>query len=113
MMGAKKMLIRKKIPQKTAVMPVREPVSTPAALSMYEVTGLRPKKEPAMVAQASAAKARRDRGKSPLSSAMPMAITRARRVPLVSRKSTEVHAQVLNKTTSYKIYPKIIVSGDA
>mmetsp|Transcript_3761 Transcript_3761/g.7476 ORF Transcript_3761/g.7476 Transcript_3761/m.7476 type:complete len:211 (-) Transcript_3761:974-1606(-) len=104
--GAKKILSKKKIPQNTAVMPVREPVSTPAALSMYEVTGLRPKKEPAMVAQASAAKARRDRGKSPFSSAIPMAITKARRVPLVSRKSTY---RKVNSATPAS--PSLLVNG--
>ena len=44
-MGAKKMESIKKIPQKTAVMPVRAPASTPAALSIYKVTGESPKNE--------------------------------------------------------------------
>ena len=66
--GAKKMLKKKKNAQITAVSPVLEPASTPAALSMYEVTGLRPKQEPIMVAMASAENAQRLLGKSPFSS---------------------------------------------
>ena len=68
-------------------MPVRPPASTPAALSIYEVMGLRPKIEPIIVAMASTAKAWRLFGKSPFSSEMPRGDTTASIVPVVSRKS--------------------------
>lgn len=82
MMGAKKIDKKKKIPQNMAVKPVREPASTPAPLSMKDVTGERPKIEPNIVEIASTAKACLLAGKSPVSSSTkPIAETRASRVP--------------------------------
>ena len=81
MMGAKKILKKKKKPQRQAVKPVRAPASTPAPLSMYEVTGDNPKKLPKIVANASLANAMRDFGKSPVSSTYPSELARANSVP--------------------------------
>ncbi len=81
MIGAKNIEKKKKNPQITAVRPVREPASTPAALSTKDVTGQRPKIEPNNVARASAANAWRERGKSPSSSTNPMLVARPSKVP--------------------------------
>ena len=51
--GAKKIDRKKNSATKTDVRPVRLPTSIPAALSMYEVMGERPKSDPTMVARAS------------------------------------------------------------
>eukprot|EP00977_Amphora_coffeiformis_P012481 scaffold3077_cov162-Amphora_coffeaeformis.AAC.40 len=79
--GAKKMDKKKKKATKMAVRPVRAPASTPAPLSMYEVTGDVPKMAPNIVARASEAYASRALGKSPFSSTNPIADTIPRRVP--------------------------------
>jgi hypothetical protein len=93
MIGAKKIEIKKKKPQKTAVMPVFAPASTPAPLSMKDVTGLSPKSDPNIVDKASAAKARRLFGKSPVSlSTYPRAEASARRVPLMKEGEPKFRA---------------------
>jgi hypothetical protein len=80
-MGAKKMLRKKEKPQRTAVKPVRAPASIPEPDSMYEVTGVRPKMLPKIVASASTEKANLERGKSPFGLATPINLVSAKRVP--------------------------------
>lgn len=65
----------------TAVNPVRAPASTPDPDSIYDVTGVKLKKLPKIVANASAEKANRERGKSPFSSTNFNVLANASSVP--------------------------------
>ena len=100
-MGAKKIDRKKNNPQNTAVRPVREPASTPAPLSMNEVTGESPKMEPNIVESASTENACLLAGKSPVSSSTkPIAETSARSVPYTTESDQQ--AQKPRKRT--KLY---------
>ena len=107
MIGAKKILKKKYVPMMTAVNPVRAPASTPDPDSIYDVTGVKLKILPNIVANASAENANRERGKSPFSSTNFNVLANANKVPYAVGKKT---SQMIRRSNIYNAVRKGVLS---
>lgn len=94
--GAKSNAKRNKIPQVTAVKPVRPPAPTPAALSTKAVMVLAPKRAPKLTPTASTVMALPSPGNLPsLGLAMPALVAVPIKVPMESNNSTKVKEKIM------------------